>query len=58
MGMGRENVLTKSQHKNCKQIGKNKKEINTFILSVSPKKKFTSRYKNILEGRMTMKMTK
>ena len=38
MGMGRENVLTKSQHKNCKQIGKNKNEINTFILSVSPKK--------------------
>ena len=56
--MGRENVFTKSQHKNCKQIGKNKNEINTFILSLSQKRKFTSRYKNILEGRMTMKMTK
>lgn len=35
--MGRENVFTKSQHKNCKQIGKNKNEINTFILSAFSK---------------------
>ena len=56
--MGRENVFTKSQHENCKQIGKNKNEINTFILSLSQKRKFTSRYKNIFEGKMTMKTTK
>ena len=48
MGMGRENVLTKSQHKNCKQIGKNKNDINTFILSAFSKSK-KKIYKQIQE---------